>query len=142
MKNELLKGYHFNLKDKSCSSRNVSTSTLKVEINTNSILLGYAIIAYFPWEFNSKEFLVRIKSNWKKKKNSWNLSGPSHVRAASIFKIAVIYHYYSKHSFKDYSNPFKLANCGGKKIGDRKFGNHELGCYFTSKKSIWGGCSY
>ena len=37
-----------------------------------------------------------------------------------------------------YSNPSKLANFGGKKIGDREFGNRELGCYFTSKKSIWG----
>ena len=37
-----------------------------------------------------------------------------------------------------YSNPSKLANFGGTKIGDREFGNRELGCYFISKKSIWG----
>ena len=37
-----------------------------------------------------------------------------------------------------YSNPSKLANFGGKKIGDREFGNRELGCYFTNEKSIWG----
>ena len=37
-----------------------------------------------------------------------------------------------------YSNPSKLANFGGRIIRDREFGNRELGCYFTSKKSIWG----
>ena len=38
----------------------------------------------------------------------------------------------------EYSNPSKLANIGGRIIGDREFGNRELGCYLISEKPIWG----
>ena len=41
-----------------------------------------------------------------------------------------------------YSSPWvippNLWILGGRIIGDREFGNRELGCYFTSKKPIWG----
>ena len=54
-------------------------------------------------------------------------------------KYNLLYGVSERFTFFMYSNPSKLANFGGRIIRDREFGNRELGCYFTSKKSIWGG---